>query len=139
MADTGAVAAAAATAETQTKPVDAMGESVDDRSSTDKELQLIRTIAPVVALTVTCKSMLFSARAKAAGQFIKNPVLLATTLSRLASCGAFAEFVLNPVFDKLSDTFGRKVILPLGPISVLFCNALMFLRPQSLWPLILEG
>ena len=142
----GAAAAATATPETREKSVavavavDGVWGGLDDSSDVDKEqeLELIRTIAPVVALTVTCKSMLFSARIKAAGRFIKNPVLLTTTLSRLASCGAFAEFVLNPIFGKLSDTFGRKLILPLGPISLLFCNTLMFMRPQSLWPLILE-
>ena len=81
------------------------------------ELGLSAQIAPVVALCVMCKSMLFSARAKAAGRIVRDPVRLASLLARLTSFGALAEFLLNPLFGKLSDTYGRKAILPLGPLS----------------------
>jgi MFS family permease len=78
------------------------------------------------------------ASAKAASLIFKSPVALASFLGRLASCSALAEFLLNPIFGKLSDTYGRKTILPLGHLSLLVCRFLMFLRPEAMWPLITE-
>ena len=91
-----------------------------------------------VAITVASGSLMFSARAKAAGIIFKNPMSLASFLGRLASMSALAEFLLNPIFGKLSDTYGRRAIMPLGHMSLVFCRSIMFLNPTSMWPLILE-
>ena len=104
----------------------------------EKIKKMISVIAPCVALTVCSGSMMFSARAKAASLLFKNPMALASFLGRLASVSALTEFLLNPIFGKLSDTYGRKPIMPLGHLSLLVCRAIMFVRPHSLWPLILE-
>jgi hypothetical protein len=50
----------------------------------------------------------------------------------------FLSASLLLLFLKLSDTYGRKAILPLGPASLVVCHALIFLRPESMWPLVLE-
>ena len=101
-------------------------------------MELVRVIAPAVAVTVASGSLMFSARAKAAGLIFKNPLELATFLGKLASVSALAEFLLNPIFGKLSDTYGRRAIMPLGHISLVVCRFLMFLNPMKMWPLILE-
>ena len=85
-----------------------------------------------------CLFVLFFSGAKAASLLFKNPMALASFLGQLASVSALAEFLLNPIFGKLSDTYGRKPIMPLGHLSLLVCRAIMFVRPHSLWPLILE-
>ena len=35
------------------------------------------------------------------------------------------EFLLNPIFGKLSDTFGRRAIIPLGCYMSVICRALV--------------
>jgi MFS family permease len=87
-------------------------EEEDETSA--KITRMISVIGPCVGITVCSGSMMFSARAKAASLIFKNPMALASFLGRLASVSALAEFLLNPIFGKLSDTYGRKPIMPLG-------------------------
>ena len=47
--------------------------------------------------------------------------------------GAIMEFLLNPIFGKLSDTYGRKAIIPLGSYASLICRGLVFAMPKQLW------
>ncbi len=111
--------------------------SAVDATAAD-EARLVRAIAPSVMLTVVSGSMMFSARAKAASRIFPRPVALAHFLGRLASASALLEFLLNPIFGKLSDKFGRKAIMPLGHLSMLVTRLLMFVRPASMGPLVLE-
>jgi hypothetical protein len=102
------------------------------------ERVLSSRIAPVVALCVCCKSMLFSARAKAAGRFVRDPVRLASLLSSLASFGALAEFLFNPLFGKVrACKIGDRnvcalVVVVVGLFSYLRCFSVSLFLPLSL-------
>ena len=92
------------------------------------ELRLSAQIAPVVALCVVCKSMLFSARTCCGADRPRSgPARVLPLVSK--QLGALPKFLLNPLFGKLSDTYGRKAILHLGPLFLAVCHSIMFLRP----------
>ena len=46
------------------------------------------------------------------------------------ACGLL-QFLLNPTFGVLSDTFGRKVFFVLGPLSNVIGNTMIALNPTS--------
>lgn len=91
-----------------------------------------------LSISTTHSRYLLHNSAKACSLIFKSPLALSSFLGRLASFSALAEFLLNPIFGKLSDTYGRKTIMPLGHCSLIICRLLMFLRPYSIWPLITE-
>jgi MFS family permease len=66
--------------------------------------------------------MLFTARTAHAGTMITDPATLTKFLTRLGSASAFIEFLINPIFGKLSDSYGRRPIMPVGNIAVAICR-----------------
>jgi len=103
-----------------------------------KEKQLVRVIAPSVTLTVMSGAMLFSARQAVALQQFKDASALTLFMSRLASAGALVEFLANPVFGKLADTYGRRSVMPVANFCTIWVRLLLFLQPGKRLPLILE-
>eukprot|EP01047_Picozoa_sp_COSAG01_P062728 COSAG01_NODE_8021_length_2950_cov_7.546826_2_plen_209_part_00 len=95
-------------------------------------------VGPAVFMNVLSAALLFSARQALAMEMLGGSRQVVTFLTRLASGGAVAEFLLNPVFGKLSDSFGRRRIIPLGNISTVVCRSLVFLFPGSLWTYVLD-
>lgn len=95
-------------------------------------------IGPAVFMNVLSAALLFSARQALALEMLTDSVSVVQFLTRLASGGAVVEFLLNPVFGKLSDSFGRRKIIPLGNIAALLCRALVFAFPTGIWAYVLE-
>ena len=116
----------------------ASGSSDASASDVDVNKFVMKVIGPAVFLQVLSGSMLFSARQALCLNVFPDAVALTKFLTQLASGGAVIEFLLNPIFGKLSDTYGRKTIIPLGSIVSFFCRGLIFMKPNSLWTYILE-
>eukprot|EP00912_Choanoflagellata_sp_UC4_P001381 UC4_evm2s856 len=117
-------------------------EKAPEKSSPSAESRLIRIIAPAVFLNILSGAMLYTARTAHCSSLpsFKNggPQKLATFLTRLGSLSAFVEFIVNPIFGKLSDSYGRRAIAPVGNLSTIFFRLLMFLNPKTVWPIVLE-
>lgn len=52
------------------------------------------------------------------------------TLNKLASGAALLEFLLNPLFGRLSDRFGRTLFLMLAPVATLLLRAAVAANPS---------
>ena len=109
-----------------------------DTPAVDVDKLVSRVIGPAVFLQVLSGSMLFSARQALAMNVFPDAVSLTSFLARLASGGACVEFLLNPIFGKLSDTYGRRRIIPLGSLACMITRAIVFLNPRALWAYVLE-
>lgn len=57
----------------------------------------------------------------------------AGSLGTIQALGAVLEFLIGPLFGKLSDVFGRKAIMQLNPIVVFIYNMAILKFPRSLW------
>jgi len=112
-----------------------ISEEEQEKADYDK---LIKLFGPTSALTVVSGAMLFSARPAVAQQLFPNATSLGLFLTRLASVGAAFEFLANPIFGKLADTYGRKSVLPVGNMAVMIVRTILFLNPTKKWPIILE-
>ena len=81
---------------------------------------------------------MFTAQQASVGKMFESQDDLASFLTNLVSASAFFELLGNPVFGKLSDSFGRRPIVFIGNISTVICRFLMFLYSKHKWPVILE-
>lgn len=61
-----------------------------------------------------------------------NSAKAALYLGRIRAVGALSEFMVGPLFGRLSDKFGRKSIMQTSMISGVLGNALIFMFPTSL-------
>lgn len=116
-------------------------DSADAKKSQElkeAERQLARQIGPAVFLNVISGAMLFSGRAALAGTIFPTAGSVSIFLTRCASAGALVEFLINPICGKLTDSWGRKAVMPLGNISTFLFRILVFLRPNEAWPMVVE-
>ena len=109
-----------------------------DRNTQRASRRLLRAIGPAVFLNVISGGMVFTARQASVGKMFESQDDLASFLTNLVSASAFFELLGNPVFGKLSDSFGRRPIVFIGNISTVICRFLMFLYSKHKWPVILE-
>lgn len=109
-----------------------------ERAMEASERQLVRALAPSAFFTVISGGMLFSARQAIALKQFKNAGEFTVFMSKLASLGALFEFIMNPIFGKLADAYGRRRIIPIGNIMCLLVRMLLFKFPDKLWPLVIE-
>jgi len=100
--------------------------------------KLLKVIGPAVFLNVISGSMLFTARQASVGKMFASQEDLASFLTNLVSASAFFELLANPIFGKLSDSYGRRPVIFIGNISTVICRFLMFLFSTHKWPVILE-
>jgi MFS family permease len=84
--------------------------------------RMLKVIAPAVFLNVLSGAMLFTARPVFARKLFDSPQALTTFLTRLGSASALIEFLINPIFGKLSDTYGRRAIAPIGNFATMLAR-----------------
>lgn len=123
---------------TQSKEL-ATDNDTDKREEEQRLKALVKVLGPAAAMTVFGGTMTLGARQSLQARLIKNPSELAQFTARLASVGAFFEFILNPILGKLGDSFGRRPIAPLGGLITAIIRAIVFLKPDSKWALVLDG
>lgn len=114
----------------------------EELSRDDKEGQeLVSIFGKSTLLAVLAGSMLFTARqavAKDSGLF-PDAAGQALFLTRLASAGALAEFLVNPIFGKLVDTHGRRPYLVGSGFPIIVVHMLSFLYAKSKFPMVLDS
>ena len=91
---------------------------------------IMRILAPTVFLQVTAGCMLLQSRPQLALRIMGGDS--ATTgilLGQLVSTSALAEFFVNPVFGRMSDTYGRALFLKIGCFVPTVLRAMVFARP----------
>ena len=100
---------------------------------------VMRILGPTVFLQVTAGCMLLQSRPKLVlaalgGNSARSGILL----GQLVSSSALLEFFINPVFGRMSDTFGRSAFLTTGCLAPTLLRFFVYLRPSSLFFLALD-
>mmetsp|Transcript_62973 Transcript_62973/g.203041 ORF Transcript_62973/g.203041 Transcript_62973/m.203041 type:complete len:452 (-) Transcript_62973:246-1601(-) len=113
-------------------------EGEKERLMAQAEQNLVRVFSPSLFLTILSGGMLFSARQAVALPQFQDAASMTIFMSRLASAGAFFEFLMNPVFGKLADACGRRPVLPIANFAIIWARLLLFLQPNKKYPLIVE-
>ena len=92
---------------------------------------VMKVLGPSVFLQVTGGCMLLQSRPQLAMQVMGGSATTAgVLLGQLVSGAALLEFFINPVFGRMSDTYGRSVFLKLGCLGPTITRLLVFLRPS---------
>mmetsp|Transcript_74435 Transcript_74435/g.166995 ORF Transcript_74435/g.166995 Transcript_74435/m.166995 type:complete len:449 (+) Transcript_74435:111-1457(+) len=99
-----------------------------------KERELVNAIAPSVFLSVISGAMLLSARQAVLMKHFATAADTSIYLGKLASIGAFFEFLINPIFGKLADAYGRRPIMPIGNAAVAVTRVFVLLLPEMKFP-----
>lgn len=100
---------------------------------------IMRILGPTVFLQVTAGCMLLQSRPKLVlaalgGDSARSGILL----GQLVSSSAALEFFVNPIFGRMSDTFGRSAFLTTGCLAPTLLRCLVYLMPSSLLALTLD-
>jgi MFS family permease len=75
---------------------------------------------------IQAEPMLFNAIAKS------DVVVAARLLSSATACMGLFEFLVNPTIGKLTDSFGRKPFMLIGPTVQMIANLFVVAKPTSL-------
>jgi MFS family permease len=78
-------------------------------------------LGPVVFADCVASCLLVPVRPTAIEYILKSPDAVSAALAQLTSAAALAEFLVNPIFGRLTDTYGRKPLL----VGALAANATM--------------
>lgn len=124
----------------QSKPVvPGMEEASPQEVAMKKaEAKLVRVFGPMMFLTVISGGMLVTPRQALGQRIMPNPVELTDFFAKLASAGAFFEFLANPILGKISDRYGRKSVIAIPNFTIALCRIILFNFPEKKWPLVLE-
>jgi MFS family permease len=78
-------------------------------------------LGPVIFADSMAACLLIPVRPTAVEAILKTPALVSAALAQLTAAAALAEFLVNPVFGRLTDTYGRKPFL----VGALAANTIM--------------
>ena len=91
----------------------------------------MRILGPSVFLQVASGCMLLQSRPHLAMQVMGGSSTQAgVLLGQLVSGAALLEFFINPVFGRMSDTYGRSIFLKIGSLGPTLTRLSVFLRPS---------
>lgn len=94
---------------------------------------IMRILGPSVFLQVASGCMVLQSRPQLAmGVMGGSSTQAGVLLGQLVSGAALLEFFINPVFGRMSDTFGRSVFLKIGSLGPTITRLLVYLRPSLL-------
>jgi MFS family permease len=112
-------------------------ESLSRKRVLDEEAvykPILQGIGVALAMKELTNNLVFHARVKYLVDACNgDTAAAATSIGSIQAAGAFLEFMVGPLFGRLSDRFGRKPVMLLGPAAAVVGHALVLLKPESVW------
>jgi MFS family permease len=97
-------------------------------------IPVLRGIGVALAMKELANNLVVNARIKYMVDAYKgDTAAAATTIGSIQATGALLEFMVGPLFGRLSDRFGRKSIMMLGPAAAVVGHGLVLMKPESVW------
>ena len=94
---------------------------------------IMKILGPAVFLQVTAGAMLLQSRPQLAQHIMGGSAAESgLLLGKLVSGAAALELFINPIFGRMSDTWGRTLFLRVGCLVPMVLRALVFARPSLL-------
>lgn len=105
----------------------------EEAAQEEKERKMASVFGISILLQLISNTATLNARPSMMLSFTKNNATeAARLLGLMASSGAVLEFLLNPMFGRMSDKYGRFAFIMMGPIGQMICDGLIALNPSSM-------